>query len=129
MSNANKSIDLATPEIENNSDVELFVYEEEDENESSGHESLDDKANVVQWLLVLTDIDIQPFSIPCNLTKDLQDNATVKDFFNLCTVCAEESATTAIALKLTVCKQCCSFYRCAKCAVIELVLFNGKLRI
>lgn len=46
MSNANEtvyeSMDLAAQEIENNSDVELFVDEEENEIESSDNESSDD---------------------------------------------------------------------------------------
>lgn len=123
---------LATPEIENNSDLKLFVYEEEDENETIGHESLDDKANVIQWSLVLTDIDIQPFSIPCNPTKDLRENATAKGFFNLCAMCAkaERKCYDSHTFETTfVCKQCCSLYRHAKCVVIELVFLNGKVRV
>lgn len=40
---------------------------------------------MVHWSSVLTDIDVQPFSTPYGLTKDLGNIASVNDFFNLFT--------------------------------------------
>ena len=78
--------DLRSQERGSNSDVELYANEEEEvDEESSNEESAPEKnrPNAIQWSNTLREINVAQFSIPHGPTRDLGDNATAKDFFNL----------------------------------------------
>ena len=69
------------------SDVELYGSEEEEEesDESSDEESAveESRPNALQWSSTLRQINVEEFSIRHGPTRDLGENATAKDFFNV----------------------------------------------
>ena len=67
--------DLEVEEIDNASGVDVFVDEEEGEEE--------DATNAVHWSSTLSEINVEPFFIPHGPTKDLGPNAKSKDYYNL----------------------------------------------
>ncbi|XP_068723649.1 piggyBac transposable element-derived protein 4-like [Montipora capricornis] len=71
-------------EIDSPSDVDVFVDEEEGEENDSEQSSEEQEAtNAVHWSSTLSEINVEPFSIPHGPTKDLGPNAKSKGFFNL----------------------------------------------
>ena len=79
------SLDLPSQEKGSNSNVEVYAKEEEESNKSSNKESAAEKSqpNALQWSSTLREINVEWFSIYHGLTRDLGDNATAKDFFNV----------------------------------------------
>ena len=78
--------DLQSQERGSNSDVELHACEEEEESdESSDEESAaeESRTNALQWSSSLRQINVEEFSIRRGPTRDLGENATAKDFFNV----------------------------------------------
>ena len=79
--------DLRPQERGSDSDVELYASEEEEggDKESSDEESppKEKRPNTLQWSSTLREINLRQFSIPHDLTRDLGDNATAKDFLSL----------------------------------------------
>ena len=74
--------DLEVEEIDNGSDVDAFIDEEEGEEYSSDQSSEEEEAtNAVHWSSTVSEINVEPFAIAHGPTKDLGPNA--KDFFNL----------------------------------------------
>lgn len=65
-------------------DVEIFASNEEEEDEEEEDSNNQDIPSAgVRWLNTLGEIDIEEFTIPHGLTKDLGDGVTSKDFLNL----------------------------------------------
>ena len=85
--NSLRDVDQETKEIYNfgeseggtNSNVEIFASNEEEEDSNNQ----DIPSAGVRWLNILGEIDIEEFTIPHGLTKDLGDGVTSKDFLNL----------------------------------------------
>ena len=76
--------DLEVEEIDNASDVDVFVEEEEGKEYNSNQSSEEEEAtDAVHWSSTLSEINVEPFSIPHGPTKDLGPNIKSKDFFNL----------------------------------------------
>ena len=78
--------DLRSQERGSNSDVELYASEEEKVDEESRDEESapeENRPNAIQWSNTLREINVAQFSIPHGSTRDLGDNATAKDFFNM----------------------------------------------
>ena len=79
-------IDLQPQENINNSDVEVFPGEkEEDGTESSNEETAaaeDVRPNAIYWSTTLREITVEEFPLRHGATRDLGDNASAKDFFN-----------------------------------------------
>ena len=78
--------DLRSQERGSDSDVELYASEEEEESDESCDEesaSEESRPNTLQWSSTLRQIDIEQFSISHGPTRDLGENATAKDFFNV----------------------------------------------
>ena len=85
--NSLRDVDQETKEIYNfgeseggtNSNVEIFASNEDEEDSNNQ----DIPSAGVRWLNTLGEIDIEEFTIPHGLTKDLSDGVTSKDFLNL----------------------------------------------
>ena len=78
--------DLRSQERGSDSDVELYASEEEEESDESCDEESateESRPNTLQWSSTLRQIDIEQFSISLGPTRDLGENATAKDFFNV----------------------------------------------
>ena len=78
--------DLRSQERGSDSDVELYASEEEEESDESCDEESateESRPNTLQWSSTLRQIDIEQFSISHGPTRDLGENATAKDFFNV----------------------------------------------
>ena len=78
--------DLRSQERGSDSDVELYACEEEEESDESCDEESateESRPNTLQWSSTLRQIDIEQFSISHGPTRDLGENATAKDFFNV----------------------------------------------
>ena len=76
--------DLEVEEIDNASDVDVFVEGEEAKEYNINQSSEEEEAtNAVHWSSTLSEINVEPFSIPHGPTKDLGPNVKSKDFFNL----------------------------------------------
>ena len=78
--------DLWPQERGSNSDVELYASEEEEVDEESSDEESDpeeNRPNALQWSSTLREINVRQFSARHGPTRDLGDDATAKDFFNL----------------------------------------------
>ena len=84
----NQNFDLKTPENEDCSDQELYVDEDErDNNESSDEDApaenqSQEPQNAIHWSSMRPEIYVENFSLWHCPTKSLGDNATVKDFLN-----------------------------------------------
>ena len=83
-------IDQEPQESVSNSDVEVFADDgDEESGESSDEEtacntdSNDAPPNPLQWSNTLGGINVEEFSVSHGPSRDLRDNATAKDFFNL----------------------------------------------
>ena len=118
--NSLRDVDQETKEIYNfgeseggtNSNVEIFASNEEEEDEEEDSNNQDIPSAGVRWLNTLGEIDIEEFTIPHGLTKDLSDGVTSKDFLNL-------SLTMITWMKLC---NACTFqkkwiYNCSKIVV------------
>ena len=83
-----QNFDLKTHENDDYSDQELFVDEDEgDDNESSDEDAPPENQsqvpqNAVYWSSKQREIDVENFSFRLGPTKNLGDIATAKDFFN-----------------------------------------------
>ena len=81
--------DLQPQERGSDSDVDLYASEEEEDGEESSDEESapdntgDNLPNAIQWSTNLRGINVSEFSIRHGPTRDLGDNATAKDFFNV----------------------------------------------
>ena len=68
---SSESGDLEVEEIDNASDVDVFVDEEEGEEYSSDQSSEEEEAtNAVHWSSTLSEINVEPFAIAHGPTKD-----------------------------------------------------------
>jgi len=83
-------IDQQPQESASNSDVEVFANdgneergESSDEETVSNADSEDALPNLLQWSNTLSEINVEEFSVHHGPSRNLGDNATVKDFFNL----------------------------------------------
>ena len=80
-------IDQEPQESASNSDVEVFAddgdEESSDEETASDTDSDDAPPNPLQWTNTLSGINVEEFSVRHGPSRDLGDNATAKDFFNL----------------------------------------------
>ena len=83
-------IDQEPQESVSNSDVEVFADDgDEESGESSDEETArntdsdDAPPNPLQWSNTLGGINVEEFSVRHGPSRDLGDNATAKDFFNL----------------------------------------------
>ena len=83
-------IDQQPPESASNSDVEVFADDGDeesgkssDEETASNADSEDAPPNPRQWSNTLSGINVEEFSVHHGPLRDLGDNATAKDFFNL----------------------------------------------
>ena len=80
-------IDQEPQESASNSDVEVFAddgdEESSDEETASDEDSDDAPPNPLQWTNTLSGINVEEFSVRHGPSRDLGDNATAKDFFNL----------------------------------------------
>ena len=83
-------IDQEPQESVSNSDIEVFADDgDEESGESSDEEtacntdSNDAPPNPLQWSNTLGGINVEEFSVSHGPSRDLRDNATAKDFFNL----------------------------------------------
>ena len=83
-------IDQEPQESVSNSDVEVFADdgdeesgESSDEETASNADSDDAPPNPLQWSNTLGGINVEEFSVSHGPSRDLRDNATAKDFFNL----------------------------------------------
>ena len=89
--NSLRDVDQETKEVYNfgeseegtNFNVEIFASNEEEEDEEEDSNNQDITSAGVRWLNTLGEIDIEEFTIPHGLTKDLGDGVTSKDFLNL----------------------------------------------
>ena len=83
-----QNFDVKTHENDDYSDQELFVDEDEgDDNESSDEDAPAENQsqvpqNAVYWSSKQREIDVENFSFRLGPTKNLGDIATAKDFFN-----------------------------------------------
>jgi len=83
-------IDQQPQESASNSDVEIFADdgneergESSDEETVSNADSEDALPNLLQWSNTLSEINVEEFSVRHGPSRNLGDNATAKDFFNL----------------------------------------------
>ena len=83
-------IDQQPQESASNSDVEVFADDgDEESGESSDEETVsnadseDAPPNPLRWSNTLSEINVEEFSVRHGPSRNLGDNATAKDFFNL----------------------------------------------
>ena len=83
-------LDREPQETDNNSDVEVFADSDgdvEDSSESTDEETADEHEEVppnpIQWSNTAQEITVEECSVPHGLTRDLGNDASAKDFFNL----------------------------------------------
>ena len=83
-------LDREPQETDNNSDVEVFADSDgdvEDSSESTDEETADEREEVppnpIQWSNTAQEITVEEFSVPHGPTRDLGNDASAKDFFNL----------------------------------------------
>ena len=124
-------IDQQPQESASNSDVEVFVDDgDEESGESSDEETAEDAPpDPLRWSNTLSGINVEEFSVRHGPSRNLGDNATAKDYFNLFIndEFLDESARKAKAApsRLRTHVNSVVFLCVAKCGVKGLALLNG----